>query len=79
MEFPDVIDCVCACVCVCVCLCVFCMYCVCTCVYVCVSLCGVIDKYSGKGLTCMGWKPCMSGSEYHCYPITTDSGWTGPL
>ena len=29
--------------------------------------------YSGKGLTCMGLKPCMSGSEYHCYPIITDS------
>ena len=22
----------------------------------------------------LGWKPCIPGSEYHCYPITTDSG-----
>ena len=76
-----VLVCVCAYVCfacvVCVhvseCVCV----CVCVCVFVCESLCGVIETCTLE--KALGWKPCMSGSEYHCYPITTDSGWTGPL
>ena len=71
-------------VCVRVYVCFVCVVCVhvseCVCVFVCVCVCerereslyGVIETcILEKGL---GWKPCMSGSEYHCYPVTTDSG-----
>ena len=74
-----VLVCVCAYVCF---VCVVCVHvsecvCVCVCVFVCESLCGVIETCTLE--KALGWKPCMSGSEYHCYPVTTDSGWTGPL
>ena len=57
--------------------------CVCACVCLCVLYLVRCDLYvwflfTGKGLTAYfftgGWKPCIPGSEYHCYPITTDSG-----
>ena len=59
-----VLVCVCAYVCfVCV-VCVHVSECVCVCVFVCESLCGVIETCTLE--KALGWKPCMSGSEYHC-------------